>query len=373
MKAAERVEWHHGRVFAVSSDSKFVVTSPNMDFIPHPVVGSVRVSLMADSHFGCSDPIHWPQFQRPDTKYLWLSVLRRKPQQHDDRHHRMWRVLRRQDFETLPSSELGVASSLLLDALRPICDEAIAFAAQFEKTYGPNPTLESLVNNMRQAFSRLDFPATFRDVLRQHACFQRFWLYTLAWLDWHVCYMRSNPLPGISHHALPPQRLMGCITTSPVIAQQLFEAQIPVWLMRAVSMFTARDVVEHLVVVTPPEALMEFSSPEERDACAAELAGQATCQLFVGNKLIEWINRQALQYADLDVLPVSLDRTPSFVSPALAGPSSADAGSSSTRPDAIPTATSSCRQQLTVSGARSQKNVRQKPCKLSSPSLFFHF
>lgn len=261
----------------------------------------------------------------------------------------------------MPSSKLGVASSALLDALRPVSDEAVAYAAEFEKAHGPNVTLESLVNNMRQAFSRLKFPATFRDVLRQYACFQRFWLYTFAWLDWHVCYMRLNPLPAYSHHALPAGQLVGCITTSPIITQQLYEANIPVWFMRSVDMFTPRDVVERLVVVSQPKTLMDFSSSEEHDACVAELAGQATCELFVGNKLIEWINRQALQYADLDVLPISLDRTPSFVTPALAGPSSADAGSSSARPNAIPATAS--RRQPPVGVARSQKNVRPKPCK----------
>lgn len=343
------------------------MTSPNMEFIPYPVLGNVRVSLMADGHFGSSDPIHWPQFQRPDTKYLWLSVVRRKPSQHDDRYRHMWRVLRRQDFTTLPSSSLGIVSSTHLDVLRPICDMAVAFAADFEKAYGPHPTLEYLVNNMRQIFSRLDFPSTFRDVLRQHAGFQRFWLYTLAWLDWHVSYARTNPLPGISHHALPLHQLMGSITTSPTIAQQLFVANIPVWFMRSVDMFTPKDIVERLVVVSPPQALMDFSSSEEHDACDAELAGQATCELFAGNQLVEWITQQALQYADLDILPTALDRTPSFVNPALAGPSSAEAESSSARPNAGPAASSSSRQQPAVNGARSQKNVRPKPCKSSSP------
>lgn len=39
-----------------------VITSPNMEYIPHPVVGELAITRRANGHFGVHDPIQWPQF-----------------------------------------------------------------------------------------------------------------------------------------------------------------------------------------------------------------------------------------------------------------------------------------------------------------------
>ena len=40
---------------------KYVVTSPNMDYIPEIVYGNIEVFRRGDGHFGLHDPIRWPQ------------------------------------------------------------------------------------------------------------------------------------------------------------------------------------------------------------------------------------------------------------------------------------------------------------------------
>lgn len=369
IRTIERVQWHDGKVFAVSSDGKYVITSPNMDFIPHPVVGSLRVSLMADGHFGSADPIHWPQLLRPDTKYIWLSVVQKRPQTPNDPRLAMWRVLRVEDFEKQPQCELGVVSSTVLDKLRLNYENALAYIGEYERTYGPHPTLSSLIQSMEQAFSRLGYPATFRDMVRQHACMQRYWLYTLAWLDWHVCHKRTYPLTGVVARGL--HRLVGGITTSPVVAQQLFDAEVPVWIMRPGPALTSRDILERLVQIQPPCALLEFSSLQERDAYSAQLSGKTVCVVLAGDSHIEWINRQATQYADLipnpSQLPTIFDASipaeaglslagPSLAGPSLAGPS-LGASSAVIRDQGAPSS------REPKASALPQKDARYHPCK----------
>ena len=56
-------------------DSKYVVTTPNVDFVPEPFVGQVRVIMRRDYRFGENDPFQWPQIFTGE--FDFLCVLRR--------------------------------------------------------------------------------------------------------------------------------------------------------------------------------------------------------------------------------------------------------------------------------------------------------
>lgn len=265
-----------------------------MNFIPQPVYGTLTISLMQDGHFGSADPIHWPQVLQVDTRYPWISVIQRKPSDPTDKRFCMWEPLRRRDFVPLLTSAskgLGTVSSRLIERLRPIYSEPLGFETEFIKQHGSNRELRWLSSTMRHAFDRLDFPATFRDMVRQHACLQRFWLYTVAWLDWYLGHIRAYTLRGdIDYRPLPKEQLMGCFTTSPMIAQRLFDAGVPVWVSRPTDSLTHQDLLETPVDFIPPIALLDFgdATVEEKAAYVDLLHGLAKCIILAGDHHIDW-------------------------------------------------------------------------------------
>ncbi len=309
----EPVKWNHGVVYSFTADQKFVIASPNTFFLPQPVSGSLTISLMADGHFGPADPIHWPQVMQFDTIYPWMCVIQRRPSDPTDSRLCMWQPLRRQDFIPLLSSAatgLGTVSSELIERIRPIYTEPVDFEAAFTAQHGPNRQLRWLASTLRHAFSSLELPATFRDLVRQHACVQRFWLYTVAWFDWHLGHIRTYKLDNVAYNPLNTEQLMGCFTASPIVAQRLFEAGVPVWVSRPTETLTARDLFETPVEFTPPTALLEFgeATAEEKAMYVDLLQGLATCTVLAGDRHIDWINRQSQHVGDIPVFPASMDQ-----------------------------------------------------------------
>ncbi|KAF7791351.1 hypothetical protein EIP86_002365 [Pleurotus ostreatoroseus] len=279
-----------------------------MTFVPQPVYGALNISMMPDARFGSADPLHWPQIFESSTKYPWLAVIQRKPSKPDDPRCCMWEPLRRRDFVPLKSSAvrgLGTVSASLCERLRTFCEEAISFKKALFIRYSNLDDLRWLCTTMEHTLARLQHPATFRDMVRQHACFQRFWLYTVAWLDWHVVHTRVYKLDGnVQYERMPVNELMGCITTSPNIAQHFFEVGAPVWYMRTLDSLSHHDIMEKQVALLPPVTHLDFASDDEKQAYTQLLAGLVTCTTYAGDRHIEWIHRQAQQYGDIERLPM---------------------------------------------------------------------
>ncbi|KAF7790693.1 hypothetical protein EIP86_001649 [Pleurotus ostreatoroseus] len=306
--ADEPLAFNHGRVYAYTADKKFVISTPNMTFIPQPVYGMLNISMMPDARFGAADPLQWPQVFEHGTKYPWLCVIQRKPKSPNDSRYCMWEPLRRSDFVPLASSAvrgLGTVSATLYERLRVRCEEAASFKKALFHRYGQLDGLYWLCTTMEQTLARLQHPATFRDMVRQHACVQRFWLYTVAWLDWHVLHTRVYLLEGDIHYArMPLNEMMGCITTSPNIAQHFFEVGAPVWFMRTLDSLSPSDVMQEQVAIVPPVAHLDFASDDEKAAYTQLMAGVVGCTIYAGDRHIEWIHRQAQQYGDIERLPM---------------------------------------------------------------------
>lgn len=354
-----------------------------MSFLPRPAYGNITISLMPDGHFGHADPIHWPQVMQLDTIYPWMCVIQRRPSDPADKRMCMWQPLRRRDFVPLLSSAvtgLATVSSELIERLRPIYSEPVDFEVEFTKQHGPNRQLRWLASTLRHAFSSLEFPATFRDLVRQHACFQRFWLYTVAWFDWHLGHIRTYTLDNVNYNTLDKEQLMGCFTASPVVACRLFEAGVPVWISRRSDTLTNHDLFETPVEFTPPVAMLDFgdATAEEKEVYVNLLQGLAMCTVVAGDHHIDWINRQSQHAGDVHVFPV-------FTEPKMP---STSALSSATVPPAIPDIASTREGVLTREGnlvavnlakrtttvARSQprnKEPRFQPCKYVALVLGF--
>lgn len=228
-----------------------------MTFIPRPVYGTVTVSIKSNGHYGVEDPIQWPQFMEENPRYAWLAAVSRKPEDEQDPRRAMWEALLEHDFELVNQQEptfFGTVRKPRLNCLRSLVGDTTRRVESFEMENGRRDELHLLHRTMSDAFDRLDFPTTYRNMIRQHACVQRYWMLTHAWLEWHVHIWRNFKIADEDLSPRPPVRddLMGAFTTSPTVTQKLYGAGIPVWLTRVVDALMPDDILESVVPFTLP-------------------------------------------------------------------------------------------------------------------------
>ena len=173
---------------------KYVVTSPNMDYIPEIVYSNIEVFRRGDGHFGLHDPIRWPQmFAGPFRHYV---AIPRKPVDSYDRRMPMWTPLRRSDVieteHTLIRSFITISRPFIA-RLRPLVDDMIHQVREFRRKYLNQTSIDTLVTTMQQAFQRLGIPSMERDLILQVATVQHYWMLSTAWLDYHVNLLGDCP------------------------------------------------------------------------------------------------------------------------------------------------------------------------------------
>ncbi|KAI0689188.1 hypothetical protein C8T65DRAFT_711846 [Cerioporus squamosus] len=233
------LDWADALSVADIGDDKYVVSSPNMAYIPSPHVGIVEISMRSDYHYGIPDPIQWPQDS---------------------------------DFDVLEGSLftcLGLFKPNAISALSALVDDLSQAVSACRSEDHRLPWLNLA---MRQTRDRLKyFPCTFRDAALQVRETQRYWLLTRACLDWvgkHVDNFLGSPLP------VNPG-LMGAFSTDGGVVQNLLTAGIPVWYIRSDVSILRDTSVRAIVIPTLPDDIYMDSGPEGGHVVYRGLAGVA--------------------------------------------------------------------------------------------------
>lgn len=259
----------------------------------------VSVSLRHDARFGIHDPILWPQVFVEQSRYSWLCAVMRKPSDVLDPRMPMWLNLSPVNFVPLNSCmirSLGTIDYRTTDMLRPLVHTMQVRMAALEEQCGRQPELYHIVIAMQEAFDRLDYPSTFRDLLFQFSCVQRYWLLASAWFEWHIHIWRSFPF--VEQRAAPPSirtDLMGAMTTNPSVVQRLSSVGIPVWFMRLMDTVTNEDVViESVSFIEPVEIAQE----------SGLFGGSPIYTGPVGERHLQAIARRCNFYADVERVPM---------------------------------------------------------------------
>ena len=218
--------WTDASCAAYTADDKYIVISPNVDFVPEPFVGLVQVRMRADFRYGENDPFQWPQ--PLDSDSLFLSAIRH-PYPATHRYAPIWCTPdRHADFEVIQGSVftcLGLLRASYLAPLQRLVDEMDAIVDHHKRTIaGSKRRLSVFQLGMNQARERLlFFPATFRDQCFQLREMQRFWLLCRAYVDY-------DRLLAAEDHTRPVQNAyVGAFTTNPGDAQTLVRLGIPTW------------------------------------------------------------------------------------------------------------------------------------------------
>ncbi|KAI0697386.1 hypothetical protein BC835DRAFT_1305277, partial [Cytidiella melzeri] len=225
---------------ASTEDGKYVITSPNMSYVPAPCWGRISVAMKADGKFGIEDPMQWPQLHEPSVRFRSLACMPRR--NHPRYSAAMWATPTEDDMQQACSNIPGiyVIKATRLDALRNHISELDAEVEDFERTYGAQNQLRWLHLNADTAFECLTIASSPRDLVRQFANLERYCCMIVAFFDFEARFMKLqafNAAPIVDPH------LMGCFTTSPSVASALYYVGIPVWLMRATNSLNEADIV----------------------------------------------------------------------------------------------------------------------------------
>lgn len=287
--------WSDARVAAQTTDAKWVVTSPNMDFIPSPPMGLVDVFLRTDCRYGIVDPVQWPQTFVDDYEYL-AAILRTETA--DTTLSPIWWSPQKDDFELIQGSVIKCLGLLRRTAIQPLSDLVDTLSNTIHRLpYQPDHRLSDIEAAMQRARERLlCFPCTWRDVCLQVRLTQRYWLMGRAFLDFYAVY------PPTGSNRPVNKDFMGTFTTDPEAVQQLFAAGIPVWWLRLDLSILSGTKVGAIVVLIEADHICIDIAPGCHDALYHGLSGP---------QHLKAVSRGSHTYQDLSrtvLLAVQTDR-----------------------------------------------------------------
>ena len=244
------LEWSDGLTGAWTDDKKYVITSPNMDFVPKPQVGIVHVRLRVDGRYGTADPVQWPQVYTD--KYSYLCAIRRPVLPRDPLFPLWWTPAEDTDFEVLTGSLFTCLGLLrwscvapLNDLVEKLLDEAYRYGVE------SHDHLRWLTMAMRHVRDRLRcFPCRFRDTMIQVREVQHYWLMVRAFLDYpRLLHAQAGPIQPTR------KTLMGAFTTDPATVQRLFTAGVPVWFIRSDVSILKDTTIRHVCLPLEPSTI----------------------------------------------------------------------------------------------------------------------
>ena len=230
-----------------------------MTWIPALDLAPITIRWKGDGKFGRHDPICWPQQLVPTRDYVWLAAVRRRPTTKDDYASLVWVTPSLSDLELIGDAMSShVALYQLKDVFRKGLDQLVHLQVTRAERYIQAATVSSdavlglLLRQLVTSSDALPDPGSQRDVIRQVADVQRYWLLVDAWLEWSV-YLNGS---GAGFNDPDKQRsrptdvrvdLMGSWTHETKRAAEMFTLKIPVWLVRDPSQITQNTVICEVV------------------------------------------------------------------------------------------------------------------------------
>ena len=242
----------------------WAVTTPNQDTIPTPPLRDCNVHLRADLRYGLDDHTLWPQAFVPE--YPHLAAIPRKP---EDPHHPlsiMWWNPTISDFVPCSNSlieglgQLAPSRFKALDDCRRDVDARVR--AYVKVTEKPDNLVQNLLQVTRHSGVRIcSLQTTFLEMLFGVTEFQRYFLELLGLIDFLEIYQPR--MEGRAPCVTSAADCLGAFTNNPQVAQQLFDAGLPVYLFRPFEHWSASDHVTVNVVkpLAPSDIIFTDSDP----------------------------------------------------------------------------------------------------------------
>lgn len=222
-----------GKVAAVIND--WLITTPNQDIIWLPPWGKRRVRLRADVRYGFDDPTLWPQAYI--IQYPHLGAIPRKPDDPNDPLSIMWWDPTEHDFHRSANDLVDGLGQLARDKYEKFdtCRKGLLRKVDEykAKASSPNYYLLSISKAMSHAGVRLGcIPGSFLEMKFGVTEFQRYFLETLGLLDYLEVYKPRMDVAAALDQPVSADNRIGAFTSDARVAQEFFDARLPVWYIR---------------------------------------------------------------------------------------------------------------------------------------------
>jgi hypothetical protein len=217
-----------------------------------PSFQKTGVKLRADARYGPDDPTLWPQAWVEN--YCHLGAIPRKPEDINDPLSIMWWDPTGYDFDLFGGSlvdGLGQLSGSKISSLRKMKSSLESRMEDHKQAFpNPNTFLLLLVRAMQDAFTRIDsLKTTFTEMNVGVTEFQRYYLEVYGLLDYLEIY--KPRMDGQKPPAESVVNCMGALTNIPRIVQDFHTAGLPVWFLRASTVWDSAVRCNILKIVTP--------------------------------------------------------------------------------------------------------------------------
>ncbi|THH19353.1 hypothetical protein EUX98_g8793 [Antrodiella citrinella] len=289
----ERLKYCDAQTALITYDEKYIVTTPNMPWVPSPVMGKITVQMCNDGRFGLVDPLQHPQLF--SSRYPFLAAIPTKPTNPLDPLCVIWRRATRHYFEcTVPGSGLGRLNASFAQKLADALDALIQrIAADVEACR--DVRLKANCARAVHAVERLESVATYRDTVRKTTCVQRYYLYLTAYVTWYFDLRRREARMRIGETHIPMDGgLVGAVTTREDEVQELYRLGVPVWYLQRPEAITKSQIL-----VNPADAFTSGDVVMEMD----EADGRAIYEGCAGTDHLSAVWLQAHVPADVELVP----------------------------------------------------------------------
>lgn len=246
----------------------YVITSPNMDWIPDLAQDNHQVWNRTDGRCFVHDFTLFPQWYFPGTYYL--PFIRARPDEIELPNHPYrfaWYDLQQKDFNTETwNRDIGQITSQLADSFVKMSVELSKkarelLAARTESEGHIFRDLLHAVRGMRMLSSLLTFaPQTWLMTLLTVTKFQRYCLETLAIVEYTSIWQEIR-LITFDEPRQVDRSLVGAVTADVTVAHDLYTIGVPVWLVRPPSRVSSDTRVCNYMFPSLPSSMSKVIFP----------------------------------------------------------------------------------------------------------------
>ncbi len=232
----------------------FYVATPNQDDVLAPP-GPCNVYARFDGRYGPDDHTQWPQPFSYSAPYL-CCIPKCEGQAAEDSI--MWWNPIREDFEPMLRHGWDIGIGFLpyheLQLMGQCFERLNQRVEKYQTKINPHPLTHSLSVNLHRTLSRLRAVAmTRKEVLFECRQVQRQWMELRALMDYIEIY--EPHMDGRIPPAKATASVIGCFVREAHVAERLFSAGIPYWLIRPVSSFSTENILTITNVIQPKDVL----------------------------------------------------------------------------------------------------------------------
>lgn len=238
-----------------------LVSSPNTDILYLPPLGSCRVHMRRNNHFGCHDPLLYPQPFSSKTAHLALIKTPSPDPQH--KFYSAWVTPTDRHFIEQPSSGICSGLGTLEETFR---SELEALAKNVLKHMpslhvGSDEYLVLGSTQIKRLLDRLHLPASQEELFLRVACLQRQILELNARNHWLGPKWKERINDAKARRKIhEPIDIIGAFTEDLDHLDMLFYSGIPVWFVRSVSK-TPEARIDKVVPLTDEDFRQQILLP----------------------------------------------------------------------------------------------------------------